>query len=124
MVSTAGGLPCGGCPLPLAGGVLFGGLEEVGWRGPLQPLLQARRSGLAAAVLVGVVGSVWHAPWFLLASTTQAATSWVWFTIGGIALAVLFAWVWNRSRGNLLLLARVGRQLGSPPHHRGGRGRR
>ncbi|TVP64402.1 MAG: CPBP family intramembrane metalloprotease [Nitriliruptor sp.] len=91
-------------PVLLVGGVVFGGLEEIGWRGHLQPLLQVRLSGLAAALVVGVVWSVWHAPLFLLSGTTQATSSPVWFTLGGLALAVLFAWVWNISGGNLLLL--------------------
>ncbi len=91
-------------PVVLVGGVVFGGLEEIGWRGHLQPLLQVRLSGLAAALIVGVVWSVWHAPLFLLTGTTQATSSPVWFTVGGLALAVLFAWVWNISGGNLLLL--------------------
>ncbi len=91
-------------PVVLVGGVVFGGLEEIGWRGHLQPLLQVRLSGLAAALVVGVVWSAWHAPLFLLSGTTQATSSPVWFTVGGLALAVLFAWVWNISGGNLLLL--------------------
>ncbi len=91
-------------PVALVGGVVFGGLEEIGWRGHLQPLLQVRLSGLAAALVVGVVWSAWHAPLFLLSGTTQATSSPVWFTLGGLALAVLFAWVWNISGGNLLLL--------------------
>ena len=91
-------------PVVLVGGVVLGGLEEIGWRGHLQPLLQVRLSGLAAALVVGVVWSAWHAPLFLLSGTTQATSSPVWFTIGGLALAVLFAWVWNISGGNLLLL--------------------
>jgi len=91
-------------PVVLVGGVVLGGLEEIGWRGHLQPLLQVRLSGLAAALVVGVVWSVWHAPLFLLSGTTQATSSPVWFTVGGLALAVLFAWVWNITGGNLLLL--------------------
>lgn len=91
-------------PVVLVGGIVFGGLEEIGWRGHLQPLLQVRLSGLAAALVVGVVWSAWHAPLFLLSGTTQATSSPVWFTVGGLALAVLFAWVWNISGGNLLLL--------------------
>ena len=91
-------------PVVLLGGLVFGGLEEIGWRGHLQPLLQVRLPGLAAALVVGVVWSAWHAPLFLLSGTTQATSSPVWFTIGGLALAVLFAWVWNTSGGNLLLL--------------------
>ena len=91
-------------PVFLLSGVVLGGLEEVGWRGYLQPLLQVRYPGVTAALVVGAVWSLWHAPLFLLEGTSQAATSAATFTLGALALSVLFAWVWNSSGGNLLLL--------------------
>jgi len=91
-------------PAFLATGVVLGGLEEVGWRGYLQPLLQTRARPFTAAALVGVVWAVWHAPLFLLEGTSQAAASVAGFTLGALALSTLFAWVWNVSGGNVLLL--------------------
>ena len=91
-------------PALLLSGVVFGGLEEVGWRGYLQPVLQSRMSALMASLAVGVVWAVWHAPLFWLASTTQAEASLWWFALGAVGLSVVFAWVYNSSAGNLLLL--------------------
>ena len=91
-------------PIMLVGGVLFGGLEEIGWRGYLQPRLQATIAPAAAAVVVGLVWAVWHAPLFLLAGTTQAEGSVLWFTLGAVALSIVFAWAYNASGGNLLLV--------------------
>ena len=91
-------------PLLLAAGVLFGGLEEIGWRGYLQPVLQARWSALTASLAVGLVWGVWHLPLFLLAGTTQADASAGWFVVQAVALSVVFAWALNASGGNLLLL--------------------
>ncbi|MFW5934971.1 MAG: CPBP family intramembrane glutamic endopeptidase [Halolamina sp.] len=45
--------------------VLFGGVEEFGWRGFLQPRFQKRWSVLTAGVAVGVVWWAWHLPLFL-----------------------------------------------------------
>lgn len=90
-------------PVWLVGGVLFGGLEEIGWRGHLQPLLQRVVSPLAAAVVVGLVWSVWHLPLFWISGTTQAATSVATFTIGAIGLSVVLGWAWNVSGGSTLL---------------------
>lgn len=90
-------------PAWLIGGVLFGGLEEVGWRGRLQPLLQRALPPLAAAVLVGLIWSIWHLPLFWLTGTTQAATSLVTFTVGAVGLSVVLGWVWNASGGSTLL---------------------
>lgn len=61
--------PPAGLPLVLlfvlANAVLLGGIEEVGWRGYLQPRLQERTSVLTAGVAVGVLWWVWHLPLFL-----------------------------------------------------------
>lgn len=48
----------------LANMVLFGGVEELGWRGFLQPRLQERTSVLAAGLGIGVLWWLWHLPLF------------------------------------------------------------
>ncbi len=58
---------------------------------------------LVAAVLVGLLWSVWHLPLFWLTGTTQAATSLVTFTAGAVGLSVVLGWVWNASGGSTLL---------------------
>lgn len=49
----------------LVNAFLLGGIEEVGWRGFLQPQLQSRRSVLGAGLLVGIAWWAWHLPLFL-----------------------------------------------------------
>jgi len=44
---------------------LFGGIEEFGWRGFLQPKFQERLSVLTASLAVGVLWWAWHLPLFL-----------------------------------------------------------
>ncbi|WP_396613916.1 CPBP family intramembrane glutamic endopeptidase (plasmid) [Haloferax sp. S1W] len=44
--------------------VLFGGVEEFGWRGFLQPQFQERMSVLTASLAVGVLWWAWHLPLF------------------------------------------------------------
>lgn len=48
-----------------------GGLEEIGWRGVFQPLLEKRFSFLAAAFIEGVVWGVWHLPLWFIPNSTQ-----------------------------------------------------
>ncbi|WP_115865480.1 CPBP family intramembrane glutamic endopeptidase [Halorussus litoreus] len=43
---------------------LFGGVEELGWRGFLQPRLQERVSVLTAGLGIGVLWWAWHLPLF------------------------------------------------------------
>jgi uncharacterized protein len=77
--------------------------EELAWRGFLLPRLQARHSALAASVVVGILWGLWHVPQFLMADNQLAETSFGWFLLEIIANAVLFTWVYNNTRGSLLL---------------------
>ncbi|AGB17233.1 CAAX amino terminal protease family [Halovivax ruber XH-70] len=45
--------------------ILFGGVEEFGWRGFLQRQFQGRLSVLSAGLAVGVLWWAWHLPLFL-----------------------------------------------------------
>lgn len=49
----------------VANTVLLGGVEELGWRGFLQPRLQARTSVLTAGLAIGGLWWLWHLPLFL-----------------------------------------------------------
>jgi membrane protease YdiL (CAAX protease family) len=115
LVFVAGSLAKGGpslAPLPEGGPapmlavmfamLLLGPVEELGWRGVAQPLLQRRMAPVWAGLVVGAVWGVWHLPAFHLAGTLQAEWSFTPFLIGNIALAVLMAGLFNRSRGSLL----------------------
>jgi hypothetical protein len=83
-----------------------GGLaEEGGWRGFLQPILQASHSPLKAAVIVGILWSVWHMPVksHALASLTTFVTLYIPFTIGCVAMSIMFAYFSNRVGGSALM---------------------
>lgn len=87
----------------LVSGIVFGGLEEIGWRGYLLPVLQRHRSALVSSVIIGAAWAIWHAPLFLVEGTTQAVASPVWFAVQAVALSVVLAWVYNGTGGSLLL---------------------
>ena len=90
-------------PTALIAGILLGGLEEIGWRGYLQPRLQDRFSALTVGLVIGLVWALWHAPLFLIESTSQASFSPVWFTIHAVAFSVVLTWVYNSTGGSLLV---------------------
>ena len=71
--------------------VLFGGLEEPGWRGYALPLLQARHSPLVATALLGLAWGVWHVPLYGPAG----------FVVP-LVLAFFYTWLLNSS-GSVLL---------------------
>lgn len=80
----------------------LGPVEEFGWRGVAQPLLQRHMAPVWAGLLIGSVWGVWHLPAFWLSSTVYADWSFLPFFVGNITLAVLVTPMFNRARGSLL----------------------
>ncbi len=78
--------------------VLGGGMEEIGWRGVLQPLLENRFPFLAAAVMEGALWSVWHLPLWFVPNTTQADMSFTAFTLYCITLGCTLAAVYRLTK--------------------------
>lgn len=83
--------------------LLLGPIEEFGWRGVAQPLLQRHVAPFWAGVLIGAIWGVWHLPAFYLAGVVFAQWSFLPFFIGNITLAVLVTPIFNAARGSLLL---------------------
>ena len=87
--------------------------EEFGWRGFALPRVQARRTALAASLIVGTLHSLWHTPLFFLPGVSQydiaqQAGFWPAFlghTILIVTLGVQMAWIFNHTRGSVLLVA-------------------
>jgi membrane protease YdiL (CAAX protease family) len=75
--------------------------EEIGWRGYVLPRLQARYSALTSTLILGVIWGFWHLPKFV---THWSADSFAWFMGHTMAAAFLYTWVYNGTRGSLLLV--------------------
>jgi membrane protease YdiL (CAAX protease family) len=82
--------------------LLFGGQEELGWRGFALPRLQARYSALVSSLILAVTWTFWHAPNFFLPGTTQTELPWLWYVLLGPAVTILLTWIFNNTRGSLL----------------------
>jgi membrane protease YdiL (CAAX protease family) len=87
--------------------------EEIGWRGFALPRIQATRTAFDASVLLGVIWGLWHIPLYFVSGTGQFETLRAGtdpaFAIGGfvgwtIGLSVLFTWLYNQTRGSLLVV--------------------
>lgn len=85
----------------VAGGPLG---EELGWRGFALDRLQARTGPVAASLLLGVVWGLWHLPLFLDASQVQASLPPLLYLGQTTTTAVLYTWLWNRTRSLPLVL--------------------
>ena len=51
--------------------ILFGGLEEVGWRGILVPIWSKELSLMKTFLWIGVIWTLWHTPLFFILGTYQ-----------------------------------------------------
>ncbi|MFP4147973.1 MAG: CPBP family intramembrane glutamic endopeptidase [Nitriliruptoraceae bacterium] len=85
----------------VAGGPLG---EELGWRGFALDHLQARSGPVAASLLLGAVWGVWHLPLFLDPSQVQAALPPLLYLGQTLSTAVVYTWLWNRTRSLPLVL--------------------
>ncbi|HJR81275.1 MAG TPA: type II CAAX endopeptidase family protein [Anaerolineales bacterium] len=75
--------------------------EEMGWRGYVLPRLQARYSALVASLILGVIWGIWHTPKFLSNWDTLVFAL---FMVETLAKAVLLTWMYNGTKGSLLLV--------------------
>jgi membrane protease YdiL (CAAX protease family) len=93
--------------------LLFGSgfTEEPGWRGFALPRMQRRFSPLVTSIILGSLWAFWHASLYFTGFYTATSNTgpsgivgimsrFVWV----IPMAIIFTWVYNHSRGNLLAM--------------------
>ena len=78
--------------------------EELAWRGFALPRLQQKYNALTSSLILGVIWSAFHLPlFFTLTGSSQADWSFPSFLISTIALTVLYTWMYNNTRGSVLM---------------------
>lgn len=83
-------------------------LEEPGWRGFALPRMQIEMGPLAATLVLGVLWAAWHVPQFLIPEWADQnggsdPTTIGLFLLMVVAIAFLLTWVFNHTKGSLLL---------------------
>jgi len=82
-------------------------MEEFGWRGFMLPRLLERHSALSAALIVGVVWALWHAPinyLGLFKYGTRAIPILLVLLVLPIAQTVIMVWIHNNARQSMLMM--------------------
>lgn len=82
--------------------LFLGPVEEFGWRGVAQPVLQRHFAPVIAGAIIGAIWGLWHLPVFFLSGMAFSNWSFLPFFIGNITLAVLVTPLFNRTNGSLL----------------------
>jgi membrane protease YdiL (CAAX protease family) len=92
-------------------GILFGlpagFLEEIGWMGFAFPKMRLPHTGLAAAIVLGLLWSLWHLPVInFLGTATPHGAYWLHFflafAVAMTAMRVLICWIYTNTRSVLL----------------------
>ncbi|MEA2046534.1 MAG: CPBP family intramembrane glutamic endopeptidase [Euryarchaeota archaeon] len=78
--------------------------EEIGWRGYALPELQANHSALTASLIIGVIWGLWHVPLWWMRGNLHQDIPLTLFMLQIIALSIIFTWMYNNTRGSLLIV--------------------
>lgn len=95
--------------------ILAGFGEEYGWRGFAMPRLQARYSALGSSLIIAFFWSLWHIPLYFIPGEGQNdwmleagfVSPFLGYTTFLIAWSIIYTWVFNNTRGSVLLAAVV-----------------
>jgi membrane protease YdiL (CAAX protease family) len=96
--------------------------EEIGWRGFALPRMQPRYGPLWGTLLLGVLWSFWHLPFFLTpahgggpgTSFATFLTSFSYFFLLVMAIAIIFTWVFNHTGGSIFISNLVHAAIDTP----------
>ncbi|MCM0648269.1 CPBP family intramembrane metalloprotease [Clostridium swellfunianum] len=78
--------------------ILFGGLEELGWRYILQPSLEKRFSFGVSTSITACIWAVWHLPLFFIQGTIQSKLSFGIFTVMVFGMSFALASIYRLSK--------------------------
>lgn len=84
--------------------ILFGGLEEVGWRGILLSELTKTFSKALATIITSIIWSMWHLPLWFIKSSPQENMNMVFFIILGLSFSFLLTIVYTKTESIFLCI--------------------
>jgi uncharacterized protein len=84
---------------------MFGNFEEICWRASVLPRLQAKHSALVSSLIVGVIQGLWHLPYVFVGGHYIQVVGLPAIIVQSIAMGVVVTWIYNNTRGSLLLVA-------------------
>lgn len=112
LVAITRGGPTAALAMPLSNAIFFVAFmtfpgsatgEEIGWRGFALPRLQFRHTALIASLIVGSLHGLWHLPLWLRGDADHQLSVYPAFLIQAIGLAVIYTWLYNSTKGSVLL---------------------
>jgi membrane protease YdiL (CAAX protease family) len=80
--------------------------EEIGWRGFALPRLQWLHGPLLGSLILGPIHVFWHLPLYWLPAWGTPRDTFldlVWYFLAGFAATFIYTWLFNNTRGSVLL---------------------
>ena len=77
---------------------LTGGLEELGWRGFLQPALEKKMAFIPATIVTSLIWFLWHFPLFFIIGSTQYSEGWISFILYAFGASFAMAAIYRVSK--------------------------
>lgn len=84
--------------------LIYGGNEELGWRGTMQPIMQNKMPYPLATLIVGAVWAVWHLPLWFIEGDSHQDMSFIFFAILAVLLSFWLSAVYNASKSVLFCM--------------------
>ncbi|WP_353893689.1 type II CAAX endopeptidase family protein [Proteinivorax hydrogeniformans] len=87
----------------IASAIIFGGIEELGWRGVLQPeLFKVCKNIFLINLIIGVVWALWHLPLFYIQGSNHFGNSFLAYTLTAIGFSSFLTWLYDKTKSVLL----------------------
>ena len=77
---------------------IYGGEEELGWRGIMQPILEKKLPFPIATVITGTVWGIWHIPLWFIEGSSQQNMAFPLFLALGVFLSFFLAALYKRTQ--------------------------
>lgn len=77
---------------------IYGGEEELGWRGIMQPILEKKFKFPIATVITGLVWGIWHIPLWFVEGSSQQNMAFPFFLVLGVILSFFLAALYKRTQ--------------------------
>ena len=77
---------------------IYGGEEELGWRGVMQPLLEQQLNFPISAIITGTVWGIWHIPLWFINGSSQQNMPFTLFLVLAIILSFWLATIYKKTK--------------------------
>lgn len=77
---------------------IYGGEEELGWRGIMQPILEKKFKFPIATIITGTVWGIWHIPLWFVEGSSQQNMAFPFFLVLGVILSFFLATIYKRTQ--------------------------